>query len=100
MDNIVSPIGFHKEVNKVIYNALDSRFQGDRKHPDFIEIEALYNGRYGPGLAGFVKSILDTEAGYSKNTVKNIIIFDEIINEELRDAGVGPSMITGRVNLE
>ena len=97
MDNLSCQTGFNKEIDKVISNALGSRFQGDSTHPDIKKIEIFYNNLHGPGLAGFVKSILDVEAGYSENTIKNIEMFEGIINEELRDAGVGPSMITGRL---
>ena len=97
LDNLSSQVGFDKEIDKVISNALDFLFQGNKTHPDIKKIEVFYSKLYGPGLAGFVKSVLGAEARYSENTIENIAMFDEIINEELTDAGVGPSMITGRL---
>ena len=44
----------------------------------------------------FTIAILAIEADYFKNTTNNMIMFDEVIVEELRKKNVGEAMISGQ----
>lgn len=84
------------EIDKLVNYALNIRFQGNLSGNDAILINEMYktSGRQ-IGFSGFINSILGAEAGLYKNNQKNILLFMEIVEEELEKANVGPAVIYG-----
>ena len=84
------------EIDKLVNYALNIRFQGNLSGKDAILINEMYrtSGRQ-IGFSGFINSILGAEAGLYKNNQNNILLFMEIVEEELEKANVGPAVIYG-----
>jgi len=95
ISNCETPNGIKEEINKVIVLSLESRFYSEPNHPDKDAIMHYYENYSIPGLSGFTVAILAVEAGFSKNTAENQIMFLEVIREELAKKGVGDRIIGG-----
>lgn len=86
------------EIDKLVEYALKVRFQGDLSHKDAQLIHEMYmNSARVIGYSGFINSILAVEAGLYKNTRENIAMFNDVVEEELEKANVGPAIIYGEM---
>ena len=94
-DNCETVSGFRDELLKIVNIALDARFFSDPNNPHRKQILEEYESNHGPGLAGFVISILVVEAGWNKNTPEVQEMFSEIILEDLKKAKIREDIIEG-----
>ena len=93
--NCSTQTGLDEEIDKVVQFALAVRFQNNPTHYHANEIYNFYKNGSDKGLVGFTIAILAVEADYYKNTAANMVMFDEIILEELRQKKVGEAIING-----
>ena len=96
IENCSTKSGLEVEINKIVEYGLAHRFQSNPNHPDASAIYDSYKRGHDRGLTGFTIAILDVEAGYFKNTTENMLMFDEVIVEELRKKNIGEAMINGQ----
>ncbi len=94
--NCSTNAGLEAEIDKIVQYGLAHRFQSNPSHPDANAIYDTYKRGHDRGLTGFTIAILAIEADYFKNTTNNMIMFDEVIVEELRKKNVGEAMISGQ----
>lgn len=88
--------GLEKEIDKVVQFALAVRFKTNPTHHHANQIYNIYKNSSSKGLVDFTISILAVEADYYKNTTSNMLMFDEVILEELRQKKVGEAIISGK----
>ena len=95
-DNCKTAKGLKEEILKIANIALDARFFSDPDNPHKQEILEEFENNHGPGLAGFVESILVVEADWNKNDNATQQMFREIILEEFQKAKIGKAIINGK----
>ena len=95
MVNCSTQEGLEEEIDKVVQFALAVRFQNNPTHYHANEIYNFYKNGSDRGLVGLTIAILAVEADYYKNTAANMVMFDEVILEELRHKKIGEAIING-----
>lgn len=97
IENCSTKDGLEREIDKIVQFSLAVRFESKPHHSHVEAIYEFFNTGDENGLLEFTIAILAVEAGYYQNTTNNMIMFDEVITEELRKKHVGEAVIFGRV---
>ena len=93
IENCTTKSGLETEIDKIVKFSLAARFQSNPNHVHREEIYESFQRNSDKGLFNFTIALLDVESDYYKNSIDNMMMFEEIIEEELRKKKVGESII-------
>jgi hypothetical protein len=93
IENCSTKNGLEAEIDKIVQFSLAVRFRMNPNHVHANQIYNVFKQGTESGLVGLTIAILAVEAGYYKNTPENMLMFYDIIKEELRKKHVGEAIL-------